>query len=99
MYHATRIFCCDCLTGIGARCIHTICPGCLLTEFTDEDFPPNDRSIGKVEGDTASGVKYSGGAGWARAADIAMHAGKGKTTGVQLFEDKIEPADVLQGAL
>jgi calpain-15 len=74
----------------------------------DKDFPPNDTSIGKVEGDTASGVKAQGGYAWAKASDIAAAAeadgdelkrSKGGAGGAHLFEGTIEPGDVLQGAL
>eukprot|EP00928_Gymnodinium_smaydae_P029161 TRINITY_DN22037_c0_g1_i1.p1 TRINITY_DN22037_c0_g1~~TRINITY_DN22037_c0_g1_i1.p1 ORF type:complete len:741 (+),score=128.12 TRINITY_DN22037_c0_g1_i1:44-2224(+) len=93
-----------------ARCFLTPrTKGCCWVEYSDKEFPCNDRSIGKVQGDTASGVNYEGGVAWAKASDIARAATqkavpspagqKSMESGARLFQGRIEPDDVLQGSL
>eukprot|EP00929_Paragymnodinium_shiwhaense_P021823 TRINITY_DN14124_c0_g1_i1.p1 TRINITY_DN14124_c0_g1~~TRINITY_DN14124_c0_g1_i1.p1 ORF type:complete len:808 (-),score=123.31 TRINITY_DN14124_c0_g1_i1:317-2740(-) len=97
-FHAVRIYCVDCIGALMAQ----FCK-CCRWEFDDKDFPANDQSIGKVVGDTASGVRYEGKADWARATEIAVCSLRDddprKAGGAMIFEGKIEPADVLQGSL
>lgn len=96
VYNALRIYACSCCLAFLARAGRApFCRGC-WREFTDPDFPPDDRAIGHVKGDTASGVTNSGGVAWAKASAIAAEQG-GRPA--HLFEGSIEPADVLQGAL
>eukprot|EP00928_Gymnodinium_smaydae_P000200 TRINITY_DN10073_c0_g1_i1.p1 TRINITY_DN10073_c0_g1~~TRINITY_DN10073_c0_g1_i1.p1 ORF type:complete len:755 (+),score=103.33 TRINITY_DN10073_c0_g1_i1:109-2373(+) len=96
-YNAMRIFggacCCSYLAKLSRL---PWCKGCCWKEFVDSDFPPNDKSIGKVKGDTASGIAGGGAVAWAKATAIA---GNNARDGAHLFEGEIEPADVLQGAL
>lgn len=81
---------------------------CCLKLYEDPDFGPNDKSLGKVSGDTANEAagknedKYK----WMRLGDFSRPAGQEKptapklhTTNMQLFCGRIEAGDVLQGAL
>eukprot|EP00929_Paragymnodinium_shiwhaense_P084314 TRINITY_DN45073_c0_g1_i1.p1 TRINITY_DN45073_c0_g1~~TRINITY_DN45073_c0_g1_i1.p1 ORF type:complete len:736 (+),score=158.91 TRINITY_DN45073_c0_g1_i1:108-2315(+) len=101
-YNAIRIFWCDCCCGYLSRWgMLAACKGCCWREFADADFPPDDRSIGQVKGDTASGMTSSTGVEWVKASTIAAQeaVAKGQEATAHLFQGEIEPADVLQGAL
>lgn len=96
VFNALRIYCVPCCMSYLAWMGHSrLCTQCLWHEFTDPDFPPDNRSVGKVEGDAASGIMNAGGVEWAKARAIAGASGNTP----HLFADAIEPADVLQGAL
>eukprot|EP00928_Gymnodinium_smaydae_P082137 TRINITY_DN6553_c2_g6_i2.p1 TRINITY_DN6553_c2_g6~~TRINITY_DN6553_c2_g6_i2.p1 ORF type:complete len:479 (-),score=85.01 TRINITY_DN6553_c2_g6_i2:106-1461(-) len=98
LYNATRIFCCQCCcTYLSYAWLASAFKGCLWGPFEDKDFPPDDSSIGHLEGDTASGVLAGGGATeWASAAAVAEEVSGHPA---QLFEGQIEAGDMLQGAL
>jgi len=96
VYNSARIYCWLCCMSYVAALGHlSFCKTYFWHEFTDPDFPPNDHSIGNVTGDTASGVTSQSGNAWAKASAIAGESGQAP----HLFQDRIEPADVLQGAL
>lgn len=76
--------------------------------YCDEDFPPNDTSLGKVGGDTANANsgRDDSDVEWRRLGDFKREKRREDTdkprihdTDMQLFEGNIEAQDVLQGAL
>jgi len=100
IYNAVRIYCCACCHSyISWLCMPSCSKGCCWDEFKDADFPPEEKSLGSVSGDRASGVMSRGSSTvWRKASEIAGKDNHG-ARGAQLFEGGIEPADLLQGRL
>jgi len=82
--------------------------GCCSSFYTDQDFPPQDSSLGKVGGDSANSKSGKSGAStvtWVRAMDFCRQKGdkpSHPTLGdskMCLFQGRIEAQDILQGAL
>lgn len=107
LVHSVRIFCFPCVDIYFGRLWWRTCC-CCSQLFTDPDFPPDDRSLGGVEGDSAN--KASGSSQdpiiWVRGMDFdkenvndaptrpQIHA-----TSMNLFKGEIEAMDIKQGEL
>jgi len=106
LIHAVRIYLPSCVYIYAWR-IYWLLGGCCSAFFVDEEFPPNDASLGDVGGDSAneSGGKKAGKTVWVRAMHFSRRDGaepSHPTIGdshMRLFEGKIEAQDILQGAL
>jgi len=109
LIHAVTIYCWPCFKTYCARLSWRICGaiGC-VRYFDDLEFPPNDTSLGSIEGDFAnqSFGKNTGKVKWVRAHDFSRADVDDKPekpilhdSSMNLFEGEIESADVLQGAL
>mmetsp|Transcript_31453 Transcript_31453/g.73769 ORF Transcript_31453/g.73769 Transcript_31453/m.73769 type:complete len:583 (-) Transcript_31453:127-1875(-) len=106
LLHALRIYLPPCV-HIYAWRAYWLLGGCCSSFFVDQDFPPNDTSLGKVSGDTAneSSGKQGGSTIWVRAMHFSRNDGAEPThptlgdSHMHLFEGKIEAQDILQGAL
>lgn len=105
--HAIRIYLPNCLYAYCWR-MYWIFGGCCSSFYTDQDFPPQDSSLGKVGGDNANAKSGKSGAStvtWVRAMDFCRQSGakpSHPTLGdskMCLFEGRIEAQDILQGAL
>jgi len=82
--------------------------GCCSSFYTDKEFPPNEKSLGKVGGDSAndSSGKSNDDITWVRAMFFSRTSSGAKPSHptlndsqMSLFEGKIEAMDILQGAL
>ncbi|CAE8721043.1 unnamed protein product, partial [Polarella glacialis] len=106
LIHAVRIYLPGCLF-VYARRVYWRLGGCFSAFFTDEEFPPNERSLGKVGGDSANDKsgKDKAQITWVRAMDFSRSDGAKPShptifdTNMCLFQGKIEAKDILQGAL
>jgi len=105
--HSIRIY-------VGSFCViylsrlYWLCFARLTSYFTDEEFPPNEHSLGNVGGDSANSGsgKDDSNVIWVRAGDLSRANINDKSakpklhdTDMQLFHGKIEARDILQGAL
>lgn len=97
LFHAIRIYVCGCIGLYINRWALTVC--CCLCKmlnccykYTDSSFPPDDKSLGNVGGDSANDKsgKTDASCTWLRA---------GQDAKMQLFHDGINPNDICQGAL
>mmetsp|Transcript_119679 Transcript_119679/g.381968 ORF Transcript_119679/g.381968 Transcript_119679/m.381968 type:complete len:610 (-) Transcript_119679:14-1843(-) len=104
---AFRIFFCSC-SAVYCRRAFWLFFGCCHQYFTDPDFPPEVASMGGVSGDTANEKRGQSEAKviWVRATDFARSDIRDRprrprlhSTDMCLFRGKIEPQDILQGAL
>eukprot|EP00931_Biecheleriopsis_adriatica_P091845 TRINITY_DN65717_c0_g1_i1.p1 TRINITY_DN65717_c0_g1~~TRINITY_DN65717_c0_g1_i1.p1 ORF type:complete len:491 (-),score=96.95 TRINITY_DN65717_c0_g1_i1:122-1594(-) len=94
-YHAIRIFCgglCWIYCGWWSTC--SFLKGRCWDDFNDEEFPPELSSIGRLQGDTASGILAHSGTAWMRVSEMLEDEG-----GAMLYEGQIEFADLQQGAI
>eukprot|EP00928_Gymnodinium_smaydae_P032881 TRINITY_DN23712_c0_g1_i1.p1 TRINITY_DN23712_c0_g1~~TRINITY_DN23712_c0_g1_i1.p1 ORF type:complete len:630 (-),score=121.36 TRINITY_DN23712_c0_g1_i1:84-1973(-) len=107
MIHACRIYIAPCVAVYWKRSLWLFC-GCILPYFEDKEFPPNRSSLGEVGGDTANveAGHRKGELVWCRAMDLSRKPGEPRAakpklhgTNMCLFQGKIEPCDILQGAL
>eukprot|EP00928_Gymnodinium_smaydae_P016817 TRINITY_DN16367_c0_g1_i1.p1 TRINITY_DN16367_c0_g1~~TRINITY_DN16367_c0_g1_i1.p1 ORF type:complete len:749 (+),score=208.04 TRINITY_DN16367_c0_g1_i1:95-2341(+) len=107
VFHACRIYFGTCLSIYALRLYWRFFAQ-FHDYYTDPDFPPNDESLGGVTGDSAN--KASGKTNaeviWVRAGDFARKSIKDRSpkpklydSEMNLFQGKIEPNDVRQGAL
>ncbi|CAJ1346401.1 unnamed protein product, partial [Effrenium voratum] len=104
--HAFRIYIPSCLYIYCWR-MYWLLGGCCSEFFEDKEFPPCDKSLGKVGGDSANATsgKKDSNIVWVRAMHFSRRDGpkpSHPTLGdsfMCLFEGKIEAQDILQGAL
>jgi len=98
---AFSIYLCGCLRVYFFRGFYKFC--CCICrmfkcwEFTDKKFPPNDKSLGFLKGDSANSEE----AGKTNKDNVIwLRAGKFTFPGkMQLFGDDINSSDICQGAL
>lgn len=92
--HSIRIYLVPCICTYTLRCCCWLCCkictcGCWI--FEDKDFAATSASLGNLEADVGSKVQ------WKRGAEL--RADTEKHNHPFLFEGKIEPDDIVQGAL
>lgn len=108
VFHASRIYLGQCIQIYLERIFWYFFAG-WFGYFEDDEFPPNETSLGNVEGDTARGAggrsNYSE-VIWVRAGDFSREnidnrspTPKLHDSGMNLFQGKIEATDVRQGSL
>lgn len=107
VWHAIRIYVPYCLVVYLYRIFWVLFGPCFKL-YTDPEFPPDDRSVGQVGGDTANEAAGHSTAKviWVRAMDFARpnvlqrpNHPVANRTDMCLFQGKIEAQDILQGQL
>jgi len=107
LVHAFRIYVPGCFFVYYWR-IYWFLGGCFSSFYTDQEFPPNTQSLGKVGGDSANDAsgKSQDDIAWVRAMFFARTSTGPKPSRpsindsqMSLFEGKIEALDIMQGAL
>lgn len=97
---ACSIYFCGCLNAYFHRGFYKVCCCCCRCcgcryLYNDKQFPPNEKSLGKIGGDTANETSGRSKAEveWRRANELSQHGR------MQLFGETVDSNDICQGAL